>query len=151
MTIPHMREMFGCEVGLSDHTMGLGVSVAAVAHGATVIEKHFTLRRADGGVDSAFSLEPEELKDLVIETGRAWESLGSITYGPGEGEKGSLAFRRSIYVSEDIEAGEIFTERNIRCVRPGLGLEPKYYDILIGKRANRCLKKGTPVSWDIIG
>lgn len=151
LTIPHMRRTFDCEVGLSDHTMGIGASVAAVAHGATVIEKHFTLRRADGGVDSAFSLEPEELKALVTETRRAWESLGKIVYGPGKSEKGSLAFRRSIYISKDIELGEVLTPDNMRCVRPGFGLEPKYFDVLVGKRVNRAVKKGTPMNWDFIG
>src|SRR5690606_25677532 len=125
-TIPHMRELFGCEVGLSDHTMGVGVAVAAVAHGATVIEKHFTLRRADGGVDSAFSLEPEELKSLVIETERAWQGLGSVFYGLTEAEKPSRAYRRSIYVAADIKAGDTFTPQNLRVVRPGKGLAPRF-------------------------
>ncbi|SVD18835.1 uncharacterized protein METZ01_LOCUS371689, partial [marine metagenome] len=107
LTIPHIRELFDCEVGLSDHTMGVGAAVAAVAHGATVIEKHFTLRRADGGVDSAFSLEPEEMKSLVIETERAWQSLGKVTYGPTEAEKGSLTFRRSLYIGEDMKKGDV--------------------------------------------
>lgn len=151
VTIPHLRAMFGCEVGLSDHTMGVGASVAAVAHGATVIEKHFTLRRADGGVDSSFSLEPDELRALVVETERAWQSLGRVTYGPGEAEKKSLVFRRSIYVAEDLKAGDVLTSENLRCVRPGMGLPPKYYDMLIGKRVSKAVKKGTPVSWDLIG
>lgn len=150
-TIPHMRELFGCEIGLSDHTMGIGVSVAAVALGATVIEKHFTLRRADGGVDSTFSLEPEELRTLVVETERAWQALGSVSYGPGEAEKKSLVFRRSIYIAEDVKAGEILTEANLRCIRPGFGLAPKYYDNLLGRRVNRDVDKGTPMSWDLIG
>ncbi len=150
-TIPHMRELFGCEIGLSDHTMGIGVSVAAVALGATVIEKHFTLRRADGGVDSTFSLEPEELHSLVVETERAWQALGSVSYGPGEAEKKSLVFRRSIYIAEDVKAGEVLTEANLRSIRPGFGLAPKYYDTLIGRRVNRDVKKGTPMSWDLIG
>ncbi|MBK7563234.1 MAG: pseudaminic acid synthase [Propionivibrio sp.] len=150
-TIPHMRELFGCEIGLSDHTMGIGVSVAAVALGATVIEKHFTLRRADGGVDSTFSLEPEELRTLVVETERAWQALGSVSYGLGEAEKKSLVFRRSIYIAEDVKAGEILTEANLRCIRPGFGLAPKYYDNLLGRRVNRDVDKGTPMSWDLIG
>lgn len=150
-TIPHMRELFRCEVGLSDHTMGVGVAVAAVALGATVIEKHFTLSRADGGVDSAFSLEPAELQLLVTETGRAWESLGQATYGPTEAEKASLVFRRSLYIAEDIEAGSVLTPRNLRCVRPGLGLAPKYYDMLLGRRVSRGAKKGTPMQWDLLG
>ena len=151
LTIPHMRELFSCEVGLSDHTMGVGAAVAAVAHGATVIEKHFTLRRADGGVDSVFSLEPEEMKSLVIETERAWQSLGKVKYGPTEAEKGSLTFRRSLYIAEDMKAGDILTEKNLRIVRPGLGLPPKYYDVLLGRKVNRDVKRGTAVKWELVG
>ena len=151
LTIPHLRAMFGCEVGLSDHTMGVGASVAAVAHGATVIEKHFTLRRADGGVDSAFSLEPEELRALVVETERAWQSLGTVTYGPTEAEQKSLVFRRSIYIAEDMKAGDVLTRENLRCVRPGMGLPPKYYDMLLGRRVNQDVKKGTPMGWGLVG
>ncbi len=134
LTIPHMRELFKCEVGLSDHTMGVGAAVAAVAHGATVIEKHFTLCRADGGVDSAFSLEPEEMKQLVIETERAWQSLGHVTYGPTEAEKPSLKFRRSLYIAQDMQAGDVLTPENLRIVRPGMGLAPKYMNLLLGKK-----------------
>jgi N-acetylneuraminate synthase len=151
LTIPHLRSLFACEVGLSDHTMGVGASVAAVAHGATVIEKHFTLSRADGGVDSSFSLEPEELRALVVETERAWQSLGRISYGCTEAEKKSLVFRRSIYVAADIKAGDVLTTENMRCVRPGKGLPPKYYDILLGRRVNRDVPKGTPMGWELIG
>ena len=151
LTIPHMRELFECDVGLSDHTMGVGASVAAVAHGATVIEKHFTLLRADGGVDSAFSLEPEELKMLVIETERAWQSLGGVFYGPTEAEKASLQFRRSLYIAEDIQAGDELTTQNLRIVRPGLGLPPKYYDVLIGRKVNQDLKKGSAMKWEVVG
>ncbi|MED1822664.1 pseudaminic acid synthase [Brevibacillus agri] len=149
LTIPHMRQLFGVEVGLSDHTMGVGVAVASVALGATVIEKHFTLRREDGGVDSAFSLEPEEFKNLVIETERAWQALGSITYGPTDKEKNSLVFRRSLYIVDDIKAGEALTKENLRAIRPGFGLPPKYYDVLLGKRVQRDIAKGTPASWDM--
>jgi len=149
-TIPHMRELFDCEVGLSDHTMGIGAAVAAVAHGATLIEKHFTIRRADGGVDSAFSMEPEEMQSLVVETERAWQSLGGVTYGPSEEEKGSLMFRRSVYIAEDMKAGDIFTKENLRCVRPGLGLAPKFYEVFLGKKVNRDIKKGTPANWKIL-
>lgn len=151
LTIPHMRELFDCEVGLSDHTMGVGASVAAVAHGATVIEKHFTLRRADGGVDSTFSLEPQEMAALVAETERAWQSLGRISYGPTQAEKKSLVFRRSIYVSQDMKAGEVFTPENLRCVRPGLGVSPKFYDLFLGRRVNQDVKKGTPMKWELLG
>ncbi len=150
LTIPHIRELFDCEVGLSDHTMGIGAAVAAVAHGATVIEKHFTLSRADGGVDSAFSMEPHEFRILIEETRRAWQSLGCVQYGPGEEGKKSVIFRRSLYVAEDMQAGDIFTKENLRSIRPGLGLSPKYYRTLLGKQVNRDLKKGTPVSWDIL-
>ena len=150
LTIPHMRALFSCEVGLSDHTMGLGSAVAAVARGATVIEKHFTLSRADGGVDSAFSLEPDELCDLVVETERAWQSLGTVSYGPSGAEEKARVFRRSIYVAEDLKAGDMLTLKNLRCVRPGLGLPPKYYDILLGRRVCRDLKKGTPMHWDLL-
>ena len=150
LTIPHMRKLFDCEVGLSDHTMGIGASVAAVAQGATVIEKHFTLSRADGGVDSDFSMEPEEMKALVIETERAWQSLGEVKYGPSEAEKGSLVFRRSLYIAQEMKKGDTLTERNLRIVRPGLGLQPKYYDILLGRRVNQDVSKGTAVSWTLI-
>lgn len=150
ITIPHMRELFNVQVGLSDHTMGTGVAVASVALGATVIEKHFTLDRADGGVDSAFSMEPGEMKALVRETERAWQSLGKITYGPTEKEKGSLKFRRSIYAIKNIKAGEEFTPENIRVIRPGHGLEPKYFEKILGRRANKSISKGTPLSLDFL-
>lgn len=150
LTIPHLRELFGCEIGLSDHTMGVGVAVAAVAHGATVIEKHFTLARADGGVDSAFSLEPAEMAALVTETERAWQSLGSVRYGPTEAEKKSLVFRRSVYIAEDIRAGEVYTTKNLRIVRPGSGLHPRHYETVLGRHASRDSMKGEPLSWDLI-
>lgn len=147
-TIPHMRDLFGCEIGLSDHTLGIGAAVAAVALGATVIEKHFTLARADGGVDSAFSLEPEEMANLVVESERAWLSLGKISYGPTPGDFKSLAFRRSIYVSRDIKAGERFTSDNIRVVRPGHGLPPRLYDEILNRSAGRDLEKGTALKFE---
>lgn len=150
MTIPHMRELFNCEVGLSDHTMGIGAAVAAVAHGATVIEKHFTLRRADGGVDSEFSLEPSELQHLVVETNRAWQSLGKVMYGPTKEEEKSVVYRRSIYIINDLNKGDILTEKNLRIIRPGLGLAPKYQSLIMGQRVNKALKKGTPMKWDYI-
>jgi pseudaminic acid synthase len=151
LTIPHMRELFGCEVGLSDHTMGVGVSVASVALGATVIEKHFTINRADGGVDSSFSMEPAEMAQLVAETERAWQALGCVSYGVTESERKSIVFRRSLYVIKDILEGETFSHINLRSIRPGLGLSPKYFDLVLGKRANRPLKAGTALSWDAIG
>lgn len=149
-TIPHLQKLFNCKVGLSDHTLGIGVAVASVALGATVIEKHFTLSRADGGVDSAFSLEPHELKALCEETKRAFLSLGEIQYGIQDVEKNSKIFKRSIYVAEDIKEGELFTAKNIRVIRPGHGLEPKYYEKLIGKRAQKSLERGTPLQFDDI-
>ena len=150
ITIPHMRKLFNCEVGLSDHTMGVGVAVAAVAHSATIIEKHFTLCRDDGGVDSAFSLEPEEMQQLVIETERAWQAIGKVKYGPTEAEKGSLTFRRSLYIARDMKAGDELTSESLRVVRPGLGLPPKYYDVLLGRRVKKDVKKGIAVNWDLI-
>ena len=149
-TIANMRDTFGCEVGLSDHTMGCGVSVAAVAFGASLFEKHFTLRRADGGVDSTFSLEPEEFADLRIETERAWQSLGQVTYGGTKAEAGSRVFRRSLYIAEDMKAGDVFTSKTLRIVRPGYGLDPKFYDIVLGKPVKRDVTKGERVSWDMI-
>lgn len=150
-TIPHMRDLFECEVGLSDHTMGIGVAVAAVALGATVIEKHFTLSRADESVDSAFSMEPYEMKSLVQETKQAWESLGKVKYTPTESEQSNLKYRQSLYITHDIKAGEVFTPDNLRSIRPGLGLPPKYYDGLLGRKVNRDVKKGTATSWKLVG
>lgn len=150
LTIPHMRELFGCEVGLSDHTMGIGVSVGSIALGATVIEKHFTLNRADGGVDSTFSMEPAEMASLVVESERVWQAMGKVSYGPTEKEKQSLIFRRSLYIVEDVKAGEVLTHKNIRAIRPGHGLPPKYLYELFGKRVKSDVKKGTPMSWGLI-
>ncbi|MDF5709871.1 MAG: pseudaminic acid synthase [Nostoc sp. S4] len=150
LTIPQMRELFNVQVGLSDHTMGIGVAVASVALGATLIEKHFTLCRADGGVDSAFSMEPAEMQQLVIESQRAWQALGNKKYGATEAEKESLVYRRSLYITQDINAGEILTPENLRAVRPGLGLAPKFFDIIIGKAVNQNIKKGTPVTWNLL-
>ncbi len=150
LTIPHMRQLFACEVGLSDHTLGMGTAVAAVALGATVIEKHFTLARADGGVDSAFSLEPNEFAVLVAESERAWQALGTVHYGPTAKEKASLQYRRSLYVTRDIKAGESFTADNLRAIRPGYGLPPKYYDLFLGKKAVTDVAAGTPVSFDLV-
>lgn len=150
-TIPHLAKLFGCQVGLSDHTMGVGVSVAAVTLGATVVEKHFTLSRAEGGVDSAFSLEPAELAALVTETERARQAVGQVRYGPTAAEAKSLQFRRSIYVAQDMKAGEVFTPQNLRIVRPGAGLPPKLIDHMLGKAITRDAPKGTPLSWDLVG
>jgi len=149
LTIPHMRELFNVEVGLSDHTMGVGVAIASVALGATVIEKHFTLDRSEGGVDSAFSMEPSEFKMLVEESKKAWEALGKVSFERSAQEEKSLVFRRSLYVAEDIEAGDIFTEKNLRAIRPGFGLPTKYYDQLIGKRIKMSMKRGTALDHKI--
>lgn len=150
-TIPHLAQLFGCQVGLSDHTMGVGVSVAAVAMGATVIEKHFTLDRADGGVDASFSLEPAEMASLVSETERAWQGLGRVHYGATLAEQKSLVFRRSLYVVQDIAEGERFSKYNIRAIRPGLGLAPKHIDAVLGRKARCAIKRGTALSWDVVG
>lgn len=151
LTIPHMRQLFGCEIGLSDHTMGVGTSVAATALGATVIEKHFTLRRADGGVDSAFSMEPEELTALVVETERAWQSLGTVRYGATKAEEKSKVFRRSIYITRDLKAGDVLGDDNVRIIRPGFGLPPSEFERIKGKTIRRDAKRGTRLSWDLIG
>jgi pseudaminic acid synthase len=150
LTIPYMREKFGCEVGLSDHTMGIGVAVASVGLGVRVIEKHFTLNRADGGVDSAFSMEPHEMKALTIETERAYLALGKIQTEVQVVEEKSLLYKRSIYASRDIEAGEIVNENNLRIIRPALGLAPKHWDAVVGQIALENIKAGTPLSWEKI-
>lgn len=147
-TIPHLRQLFDCEVGLSDHTLGLGAAVAAVAMGASVIEKHLTLSRAEGGVDAAFSMEPTEFRMLAEETDRAWRALGGVSYGPGEQEKASLQFRRSLYVAEDLPAGGRLTRRNLRIVRPGFGLPPAFYEVMLGRTVARAHKRGDPLTWD---
>ncbi|MEO5998767.1 MAG: pseudaminic acid synthase [Chitinophagaceae bacterium] len=150
LTIPNMREMFACHIGLSDHTMGIGVAIASVALGARVIEKHFTLSREDGGVDSAFSIEPQELKSLVIESERAYQSLGKVFYGIQQSEQKSLIFKRSLFVVKDIKAGEMYTNQNLRVIRPGYGLQPRYYEIILGKIASNDIKAGTPLKWEMI-
>jgi len=151
LTIPHLRELFDCEVGLSDHTMGVGVSVASVALGATVIEKHFTLNRADGGVDSVFSMEPAEMAQLVMETKRAWQALGRVSYGPMVVEKGWLQHRRSLYVVQDLKSGEVLTKDNVRAIRPGLGLPTKYLEQVLGKTVKQDVKRGTALGWGLLG
>jgi N-acetylneuraminate synthase len=149
-TIPHMREMFGCEIGLSDHTMGIGAAVASVALGASVIEKHFTLARADGGIDSSFSLEPAEMHSLVVETERAWQAIGKVNYGGTVAEEKSKGYRRSIYASADIAEGERLTRKNIRIIRPGYGLAPKFLDLCLGRKTRGTIKTGTPIAWDLL-
>lgn len=150
MTIPHMRELFDCEVGLSDHTMGTGVSVASVALGVRVIEKHFTLSRADGGVDSAFSMEPDELKELVVESERAYQALGKVSYGVQKSEEKNLLYKRSIYFSKDLYKGDVITSENIRIIRPGLGLPTKFYDLVLGKTVKIDTQAGSPMQWEHI-
>jgi N-acetylneuraminate synthase len=147
-TIPHLAQAFGVQAGLSDHTLGVAVSVASVALGATFIEKHFTLKRSDGGPDAAFSLEPDELKALVEGTQTAWAALGRVSYDLAPSERGNLQFRRSLYVVEDMAAGEVFTQANLRSIRPGFGLPPKHLPEILGRRASRALTRGTPLSWD---
>lgn len=150
LTIPHMRELFDCEVGLSDHTMGIGASIAGVALGATVIEKHFTLSRADGGVDSTFSMEPAEMAQLVVETQRAWQALGSVSYGATKAEERSILFRRSLYLVQDVKTGDVLTKENVRAIRPGLGLPTKYLTVVLGRHIVRDALRGTALTWGLL-
>lgn len=149
-TIPYLRELFDVEVGLSDHTLGLTIPLAAVALGASVIEKHFTLARADGGVDSAFSLEPAELTQLVQQSKRAWQSLGRVRLGVTDDDRKSLQFRRSLYIAEDMKKGDLLAKTNLRIIRPGFGLPPKFYEQVLGRAVQRDVVKGTPLSWDLL-
>lgn len=150
LTLRHLRELFDCEVGLSDHTMGIGVSVASIALGATVIEKHFTTARADGGVDSAFSMEPAEMEQLVVETEQAWQALGRVSYGPTAAEKQALRFRRSLYVVRDLEAGDVLTPENVRAIRPGFGLPTKYLEQVLGRVVRKPVARGTALTWELL-
>jgi len=149
-TIPHLKQLFDCEVGLSDHTMGVGAAVAAVTLGAVAVEKHFTMRRADGGVDSAFSAEPEEMKLLVNACDDAFRALGKVCYGATRAEEGSKAFRRSLYIARDMAAGDKLDRKNLRAIRPGFGLAPKFLDELLGRPVTKAIKRGTPMSWDLV-
>ena len=149
-TLPYLRQLFYVQVGLSDHTLGIGTAVASIALGSTFIEKHFTLSREAGGIDSAFSMEPQEMQQLVIESERAWQALGDIKFGPTEAEIPSVAYRRSLYIAQDMNAGEILTTENMKSIRPGLGLPPKYYETLLGQRLTKKVKRGTPLSWDLV-
>ncbi|MCZ7527696.1 MAG: pseudaminic acid synthase [Acidimicrobiia bacterium] len=149
-TIPDMAERWGVPVGLSDHTLGTTVAVAAVALGACIVEKHLTLRRADGGPDGAFSLEPDELAALVGAIRETESALGAVRYGPAERERASLAFRRSLFVVSDVRAGEPFTPDNVRSIRPGDGLAPRHLDEVLGRRAACDVSRGTPLSWDLV-
>lgn len=150
LTIPHLKSLFKCEVGISDHTRGIGVAIASVALGATVIEKHLTLDHHDGAVDSEFSMTPSEMTQLVLEARQAHESLGQISYGPTTAELESLKYRRSLYIVEDMIAGDNLTHANLRAIRPGLGLPPKYISELIGKQVRADVKRGTPLTWNLI-
>lgn len=151
MTLPHMRQLFCCEIGISDHTIGIGASIASIALGATVIEKHFTLSRTDGGVDAAFSLEPDEMATLVEESKRAWQALGRVSYEMSERERRSLIYRRSLYIVKDMKSGDVLTRDNLRAIRPGLGMPPKYIDIVLGRRIMWDARRGTPLTWEIVG
>ena len=150
LTIPDLRERFGCEVGLSDHSLGVGVAVAAVALGAVVLEKHITLDRNDGAVDSPFSLEPPEFAQLVTETAAARVALGEVRSQPTEAEEGARGRRRSLYLVEDVAAGEVLTEQNLRSIRPGSGLPPKHWDEVLGRRVREAAPRGTPLTWDLL-
>ncbi len=149
-TIKALKEIFDVEVGLSDHTMGIGVAIAAITLGATVIEKHFTLKRADGGVDSAFSMEPDEFKQMIEQSLVAHQAIGAIKFAGSSDECTSKKHRRSLYFSQDVHAGEVLSEANIKAIRPGHGLPTKFYDWVIGRKAKIDIKKGTPVSFDLI-
>lgn len=150
-TIPHMRELFQCEVGISDHTMGVGVAVAGVALGATVVEKHFTLRRADGGVDSTFSMEPHEMQQLVLESERAWQALGHVSYGCStKGEEKSRRYRRSLYIVKDLQPGDVLSHENVRAIRPGNGLPPDMISVMLGLQVRKTVRRGTALTWDVV-
>lgn len=151
LTLPHLAELFDCQIGISDHTLGTAVAVASVALGARVIEKHFTLNRADNDIDAAFSLEPGELRQLVADTRMAWQALGRVSYGPTEKELASRKHRRSLYITEDLKKGDILTEENVRAIRPGLGLPPKYLEMVLGRAVVRDVSKGSPLKWSFIG
>jgi len=149
-TIPNLKETFKTVVGLSDHTLGISIPIAAVALGAKIIEKHLTLDRSLGGPDAAFSLEPEEFKEMVNEIRNVENALGKISYQLGKKIKKNREFRRSLFIIKDIKRGERFTETNIRSIRPGYGLSPKYFKKVLDKEAKRDIEKGTPLSWDLI-
>jgi N-acetylneuraminate synthase len=150
LTIPHLAKAFSLPAGLSDHTLGTAVPVAAVALGACIIEKHLTLSRSIPGPDSAFSLEPDEFKTMVEAVRTAEKALGKVCYGATQNEKKSRIFRRSLFVVQDMKAGEMFTAKNVRSIRPGNGLHPRYLDVILGKKAGINIDRGTPLNWDII-
>ena len=150
LTVPVLHDTFGLHVGLSDHTLGIGVAVASVALGASVIEKHLTLSRADGGVDAAFSLEPVEFKSLVDESHRAWQALGAVHFGSTKSEGASRQFRRSLYVAKPVKVGDRLTRENVRSIRPGYGLPPKYLELVLGMKVTSDAGPGTPLTWDLL-
>jgi N-acetylneuraminate synthase len=150
MTIPHMKSTFGTRVGLSDHTLGIGVALASIAVGGSVIEKHFTDSRASGGVDSTFSMEPAEMRQLVDESRSVWLAMGEVTYEPTEQENDSIKYRRSLYFAKDMIEGQVITEDDIKSIRPGYGLRTEYRDIILGRKVTKNIKRGTPVGWDLV-
>ena len=147
-TVAHLGAAFGVVPGLSDHTPGTAAAVAAVVMGAAIVEKHFTLSRSDGGPDSAFSLEPDEFRRLVDDCKAAWRAVGEVDYSRTEAERGSVVFRRSLYIVQDVARGESLSRANVRSIRPGHGLAPKHFDAVIGRRAARDLKRGEALRWD---
>ena len=149
-TIKHMEETFNVPVGLSDHSLGSIGAVTAVAMGAKIIEKHFCLSRKDESPDASFSMEPQEFKQMVYDIRAAEKAMGRVSYDVSKTEESSHIFRRSIFVTEDIKKGECFTEKNIRVIRPGYGLEPKYYESVLGKKATKDIERGTPLEWNMV-
>jgi N-acetylneuraminate synthase len=149
LTIPHMQDLLDCHIGISDHTPGIGVAVASIALGAVIVEKHFTLSRKDGGVDSAFSMEPHEFKQLVQETKIAWEARGCVHYGAVDSENSNFS-RRSLYIVEDMKSGEILSKENLRSIRPGYGLPAKYLNDVLGLAVTKDVERGTRMSWDLV-
>ncbi len=149
-TIQHMRHRYQCPIGISDHTLGLGVSLASISFGAVMIEKHFTLDRSQGGLDAPFSMEPSELNQLVTESNAAWKAQGKVFYGPTKQETGSRLFRRSLYLTSDVKKGDMITKKNVRAIRPGMGLSPKYFEKVLGLFVTQKHKMGTPLSWDML-
>jgi len=150
-TIPHLAEAFGVPVGLSDHTLGIAVPVAAVALGACILEKHFTLSRSALGPDSAFSLEPHEFKAMVDAIRTTEKAIGKISYENTQDQQNSLVFRRSLFVVKDLKEGEEFTKKHVGSIRPGYGLNTRYLDTIMGKHANKDIKRGSPITWDMVG
>ncbi len=149
-TMSELSNIFNCPVGLSDHTLGIGAAIASIALGGCIIEKHMTLKRSDGGVDSQFSLEPSEFQSMVLECQRAKAALGNVFFGPTESEKPSLIFRRSIFIVEDLKSGDVLTKENTKSIRPGNGLHPHFYQDIIGLKVNKNIEKGTPLSWEFL-